>query len=1082
MSTPTVRSVTVSLKANVADYAAKMAAAGAATKKFTAGAAADMKRAAADVQQSTKAMGTATAKAVGPDAVKAATTAASAARKASAETAQALKRTAQDSQGAARRVTTETRSIEGAIRRLGPAMSAAQAKASAAWHGIGNGAASAAAKVTAASTRIGASSQRMGSALLASADRNEQAWTDMGTAVTAVSAGVALAAGAAVKSFMDFDAQMSRVGAAADASAVDLAKMRDAALEAGKITKYSATEAAVAQEELVKAGLSANDVAEATKASMDLAAAGQLELGEAAETAAKAMKTFELSGSDVGHIADVLAAAAGKAVGSVHEMRYAMSMSGLVAHQLGLSLEDTAGTLSAFADNALVGSDAGTSLKTMLSFMIPKSEKAAGVMRDLGLKFFDAQGRFVGITDAAGQLQGKLSSLTQEQRVSAMYTIFGSDAIRGANILYKEGAEGIQRYIDQVNDVGYAQRVAAKSADNLKGDLEKLKGALETSLIESGGGAAAGLRELTQAATKAVDVFSALPGPVRNGLTALGLVGGALGLAAGGFMMLIPRIVETRAAMTTLGITAASTRSRVAGLASALTGPWGIALAAATLAVGAWASKQSAAAQHVRDLTETLDQQTGALTKNSRELVANQLEESGILKRAKYLKLSLEDVTTAALEGGDAFARLAAGHAANTAAMSHNTDEYAQAEMAYYQLVKDLREQRGAVGDSVEAFKRHQQAMGGSAAATAGSTGALGENTVAAKVNTAATREGDAAVENMIANQKELKEALEDASNAFLDGRQAQVDYYRALNEAKGKTKEKGFKKGLDVKTTTGQENIEALDEFAKKARALLANELESTAPDKFNAKLAETRKALIQVAEKFGYTTTQAKKYADRVLAIPDAKPQIKLEGVTSFKAMIEDAERDIKVFPNAKPHIKLQGIASFRAMVDAAERKIKVFPKSKTFTLRFKTVGQIAAEQAANTFIGRYGPGVRRAEGGPIPAAAGSGVRDDVPALLTAGEYVVNRRATEQNYALLHAINSGRTLRVQGFATGGPVGPAPRPAPGSGGPRVVMVPVTETHTTTASVHVGQVVTSNPREFATWGMDRSFSATGGVR
>jgi TP901 family phage tail tape measure protein len=77
------------------------------------------------------------------------------------------------------------------------------------------------------------------------------------------------------------------------------------------------------------------------KGALDLAAAGQLSVGEASETAASAMTQFGLKGAAVPHIADLLAAGAGKAQGSVHDMGMALNQSGLVAHQFGLSVEDT---------------------------------------------------------------------------------------------------------------------------------------------------------------------------------------------------------------------------------------------------------------------------------------------------------------------------------------------------------------------------------------------------------------------------------------------------------------------------------------------------------------------------------------------------------------------------------------------------------------------------------------------------------------------------------------------------------------------------------------------------------------------
>lgn len=333
--------------------------------------------------------------------------------------------------------------------------------------------------------------------------------SDLGTAagVTAVAiGGIGLAA---VKTSTDFNAAMSGVGAVANASAEDLEKLRDSALKAGADTVFSASQAAEAQAELVKAGVSVSDtLGGALTGSLSLAAAGQLELADAATISAQAMNIFGLGGADVSHIADVLAAGANKSAADVKQLGDALRQGGLVASQLGIGLEDTIGTLSLFADNALIGSDAGTSFKTMLQRFNPASKEAAGEMTKLGLSFYDAEGNFVGLEEAAQRLQDAMSGLTQEQRNASMNQIFGADAIRAANLLYEAGAAGIREYTDAVDDQGAAQRMAAAQTDNLKGDIEAFSGAVETSLINIGDLADSSLREITQAGTGLVNVFN----------------------------------------------------------------------------------------------------------------------------------------------------------------------------------------------------------------------------------------------------------------------------------------------------------------------------------------------------------------------------------------------------------------------------------------------------------------------------------------------------------------------------------------------------------------------------------------------
>jgi len=314
---------------------------------------------------------------------------------------------------------------------------------------------------------------------------------------------------AAVKTSSDFNAAMSGVGAVANASAAEMESLRNAALKAGADTVYSASQAADAQAELVKAGVSVSDVlGGALTGSLSLAAAGQLDLADAATISAQAMNVFGLGGDQVAHIADVLAAGANKSAADVGQLGDALRQGGLVAKQTGLSMEETVGVLSMFADSALVGSDAGTSLKTMLQRLVPQSDEAADAMARLGLDFFDAQGQFVGIAEVARQLQTSLGGLSDAQRQQALTTLFGSDAVRAASILMEGGAAAVDEYTAAVNDMGAAQRMASAQTDNLKGDVEAFKGSVETSLINLGDLGDSSLRSLVQAGTDVVNVFN----------------------------------------------------------------------------------------------------------------------------------------------------------------------------------------------------------------------------------------------------------------------------------------------------------------------------------------------------------------------------------------------------------------------------------------------------------------------------------------------------------------------------------------------------------------------------------------------
>lgn len=179
----------------------------------------------------------------------------------------------------------------------------------------------------------------------------------------------------AVKGAADFEEAMSRVKAATDGTAEEMAALRKAAEDAGANTKYTSVEAAAALENLAKAGLSANDAIAALPAVLSLAQAGDLALGQSAEFVTKAVMGMGLSFQDAGRVADVLAKGANATNTSVEGLAQALSYAAPVANTLGLSLESTVAIIGKFADAGIDASRAGTALNSILSqFANPASQ------------------------------------------------------------------------------------------------------------------------------------------------------------------------------------------------------------------------------------------------------------------------------------------------------------------------------------------------------------------------------------------------------------------------------------------------------------------------------------------------------------------------------------------------------------------------------------------------------------------------------------------------------------------------------------------------------------------------------------
>jgi len=309
-------------------------------------------------------------------------------------------------------------------------------------------------------------------------------------AVTAGAAAYGVVSSA--KKAMSFEAQMSTIQALTGATNAEMAKMQTLALKMGANTKYSALEAAQGIEELLKAGLSPATVqAGGLEAALNLATAGGLELAEAAEIMSTGLNSFKKDGLKAADASNILAGTANASATSVHELRYSLAAVGSVADGVGLSFRDTNAALGVFANNGLKGSDAGTSLKSMLMNLSPATKDAYEVMRALGIitkdgtnRFYDANKELKSTAEIAEVLHSSLKNLSAKDRQDVMRAMFGSDGIRGANILFKEGANGVKEFIKEMSKVT-ALSVARKKMDNAAGAVEQLRGAIETLQISA---------------------------------------------------------------------------------------------------------------------------------------------------------------------------------------------------------------------------------------------------------------------------------------------------------------------------------------------------------------------------------------------------------------------------------------------------------------------------------------------------------------------------------------------------------------------------------------------------------------------
>lgn len=358
----------------------------------------------------------------------------------------------------------------------------------------------------------------------------------------------------------NFNDAMSQAAGALDKSMSEMEDLGQLAIQTGQDTVFSATDAGNAITELAKGGLTEADIkAGALKTTMDLAASSGMDLGEAANVVVQAMGAFGLSANESAEAANALAGAAAASSTDVEPLTQALAQCSAGAKNAGWSIQETTAVLARFADAGIEGSDAGTSLKTMLQRLAAPTDSAATMIEQLGIQTRDSNGDLLGASEIAEELQNKLGGLDSASRDAALSTIFGSDAMRAATVMMDSGTEGIQKYINAANDQEAAQRLANSQMSDGSRAIEELKGSLETAAIQIGDTLAPIVQKVAELITALVNKFSALPEGVQQVIVVVGILVAALGP----LLMVIGQI--------SLGISA------VAGALSKLSGIGGVA-------------------------------------------------------------------------------------------------------------------------------------------------------------------------------------------------------------------------------------------------------------------------------------------------------------------------------------------------------------------------------------------------------------------------------------------------------------------------------------------------------------------------
>lgn len=328
----------------------------------------------------------------------------------------------------------------------------------------------------------------------------------VGNAITKVVDKVGSIGTAAGKVGMNFEAEMSKVASISGATGDEFQKLIDKAKEMGSKTKFSATESAQAMEYMAMAGWKTQDMVDGLKGIMDLAAASGEDLATTSDIVTDALTAFGLKASDSTHFADVLAKASSNANTNVAMMGETFKYVAPVAGAMGYSVEDCSVAIGLMANSGIKASQAGTSLRQMLSRLAKPTDEVQSAMDQLGVSLTDSAGNMMSLDTVMSDLRNGFKGLSKAEQAQLATSLAGQEAMSGLLAIVNASDGDFDKLKDSIyNCKDAAANMAAVAQDNLAGQITSLKSKAEGLGIAFYGSIQEPLKELASVGVKALE-------------------------------------------------------------------------------------------------------------------------------------------------------------------------------------------------------------------------------------------------------------------------------------------------------------------------------------------------------------------------------------------------------------------------------------------------------------------------------------------------------------------------------------------------------------------------------------------------
>lgn len=367
---------------------------------------------------------------------------------------------------------------------------------------------------------------------------------------------------AAVATAAQFESAMSGVQAISQASGDDLERMKDLAIDLGGSTKYSAQEVAGAMTEMAKAGWDVEQILGGMGGVLDAAAASGESLGTVSTIVADAITGFGLQAEDSARVADILTQAANAGTIGVADLGESFKYIAPVANSMGISIEESVAAISALSTAGIKGSQAGTSLRTMLTRLVKPTKQVATSMEMLGISVADENGNMKSLDTLLSEMRVSFSGLTQEEKSRNAAMLAGQEGMSALlTLMEMEQEEYDAISASMKNASGVAQETATVMQDNLASKIEQLGGSIESLAIRLGSMLIPAITSIVKKLTEVVDWFTNLDESTQKTILTIAGIVAAIGplLSIGGNLLKSISTIGNSISMINTALAAAGT-------------------------------------------------------------------------------------------------------------------------------------------------------------------------------------------------------------------------------------------------------------------------------------------------------------------------------------------------------------------------------------------------------------------------------------------------------------------------------------------------------------------------------------------